>query len=145
MANYYDWFKALHVIFVIFWMAGLLYLPRLYVYHTRTIVGSEMDKTFQEMERKLLRIIINPAMILAITLGFANAYIYGFKALGMWFHIKMMAVLLLIIFHGFLARYRKDFATGKNKHTEKFYRIINEVPAFLIAIAVIAVVVKPFE
>ncbi|MES2214934.1 MAG: protoporphyrinogen oxidase HemJ [Pseudomonadota bacterium] len=145
LSNYYEWFKALHVIFVICWMAGLFYLPRLYVYHTRVAAGSEADKIFQEMERKLLRIIMNPAMILALVFGSIDAHIYGFKALGVWFHIKMTAVLLLIVFHGFLARCRKDFILGQNKHSERFYRIINEVPALLMTVAVIMVIVKPFE
>lgn len=145
MSNYYEWFHALHVVFVISWMAGLFYLPRLYVYHTRAEVGSEMDKTFQEMERKLLRVIINPAMILTLVFGLITAHIYGFQALGLWFHIKMATVVLLLVFHGMLARYRKDFASGQNKHSEKFYRIINEIPVFLMFIAVMMVVLKPFE
>jgi putative membrane protein len=145
VANYYEWFQALHVISVISWMAGLFYLPRLYVYHTRAEIGSDMDKTFQEMELKLLRVIINPAMILTLVFGLITAHIYGFKALGLWFHIKMTAVLLLLVFHGMLARYRKDFAKGQNKHSEKFYRIINEVPVVLMIVAVTMVVLKPFE
>ena len=124
MANYYEWFKALHVIAVIAWMAGMFYLPRLFVYHTQAEVGSEMDRTFQVMERKLLRLIMNPAMIASITLGLINAQIYGFQALGLWFHIKMLAVILLVIFHGLFARWRKAFAEGRNVHSEKFFRLI---------------------
>jgi putative membrane protein len=145
MANYYEWFKALHVISMVAWMAGLFYLPRLYAYHTKATPGSEMDKTFQLMEVRLLRIIINPAMIATIVFGLICAQIYGFKALGLWFHIKMTAVLFLVIFHMKLARWRRDFAIGKNIHSEKFYRIINEVPVILMIIAVIMVIVKPFE
>jgi putative membrane protein len=145
MANYYDWLKALHIIFVISWMAGLFYLPRLYAYHTRLEVGSDADKLFQQMERRLLRIIINPAMILTFVFGFMVAKIYGFRALGIWFHIKMTAVLLLSAYHGLLAKWRKDFTLGINKHSEKFYRIINEVPVLFMVIAVVMVVVKPFE
>jgi putative membrane protein len=126
-------------------MAGLLYLPRIYVYHTKASVGSEMDKTFQLMERRLLKIIMNPAMIATYVFGFINAYIYGLVALGLWFHIKMTAVLGLTIMHGLLARWRKDFAISKNKHSEKFYRVINEISTFLMIIAVSMVVIKPFE
>ena len=145
MANYYLWFKAFHIITITAWMAGILYLPRLYAYHTRAVVGSEMDFTFQIMERRLLRIIMNPAMIASYIFGLINAYIYGFIALGAWFHIKMIAVLGLTILHALLARWRKDFENGQNKHSERFYRIVNEIPAIFMIIAVIMVVVKPFE
>ncbi|MDN3031197.1 MAG: protoporphyrinogen oxidase HemJ [Candidatus Tisiphia sp.] len=145
MASYYLWFKAFHLISAISWMVGLLYLPRLYVYHSRVAVGSESDKTFQLMESKLLRIIMNPAMISTYTLGIINSYIYGLVALGTWFYIKMTAVLGITIFHGLLSRWRKNFVDGKNNHSEKFYRIANEVPALLMIIAVIMVIVKPFD
>lgn len=145
MANYYEWFKALHIIFVISWMAGMLYMPRLFLYHSKAKVGSEMDQTFQLMEKRLLRIIINPAMILAIIFGLINANIYGFQALGTWFHIKMTSVIGLVIFHAFLSKQRKIFENGKNQYSENFYRIINEIPTILMVIAVIMVVVKPFE
>ncbi|OZG32038.1 protoporphyrinogen oxidase HemJ [Rickettsia endosymbiont of Culicoides newsteadi] len=145
MASYYLWFKAFHLISAISWMVGLLYLPRLYVYHSRVAVGSESDKTFQLMESKLLRIIMNPAMISTYTLGIINSYIYGLVALGTWFYIKMTAVLGITIFHGLLSRWRKNFVDGKNNHSEKFYRIVNEVPALLMIIAVIMVIVRPFD
>ncbi len=145
MASYYLWFKAFHLISAISWMVGLLYLPRLYVYHSRVAVGSESDKTFQLMESKLLRIIMNPAMISTYTLGIINSYIYGLVVLGTWFYIKMTAVLGITIFHGLLSRWRKNFVDGKNNHSEKFYRIVNEVPALLMIIAVIMVIVKPFD
>lgn len=145
MASYYLWFKAFHLISAISWMVGLLYLPRLYVYHSRVAVGSESDKTFQLMESRLLRIIMNPAMISTYTLGIINSYIYGLVALGTWFYIKMTAVLGITIFHGLLSRWRKNFFDGKNNHSEKFYRMVNEVPALLMIIAVIMVIVKPFD
>lgn len=145
MAEYYTWYKAIHVISVIFWMAGLLYLPRLYAYHARAEVGGELDKTFQTMERRLLKIIMNPAMLVTYIFGLMNAHIYGFVALGGWFHIKMLAVGALTIMHMYLAKCRKDFVRGENKNSERFYRIINEIPAILIVIAVIMVIVKPFE
>ncbi|MCC8416851.1 MAG: protoporphyrinogen oxidase HemJ [Rickettsia endosymbiont of Gnoriste bilineata] len=145
MASYYLWFKAFHLISAISWMVGLLYLPRLYVYHSRVAVGSESDKTFQLMESKLLRIIMNPAMISTYTLGIINSYIYGLVALGTWFYIKMTVVLCITIFHGLLSRWQNNFVDGKNNHSEKFYRMVNEVPALLMIIAVIMVIVKPFD
>ena len=145
MSDYYDWFKALHIIFVLSWMAAMFYLPRLFVYHTKVKVGSEQDKMFQTMERKLLRLIMNPSMIGTYVFGLITAHIYGFSALGIWFHIKMLAIIVLTILHGLMARWRKDFEKGKNVHTEKFYRILNEVPVIAMVVAVIMVVVKPFE
>ena len=145
MDNYYSWFKVLHIFAVISWMVGLLYLPRIYVYHTRVSRDSEADKIFQLMEYRLLKIIMNPAMIMTFIFGLINAHIYGFVALGVWFHIKITAVLGLSCIHGLLAKWRKDFANGTNKHSEKFYRIINEVPAILMLVAIIMVIIKPFE
>lgn len=145
MEDYFLWYKAIHVISVISWMAAMLYLPRLFVYHTRAEKGSQMDETFKIMEKRLLRIIMTPAMISTYFFGFLVAYIYGFVALGVWFHIKMLAVLGLTIFHGMLAKWVKIFAAGENKRSEKFYRIVNEIPIIFIIIAVIMVIVKPFE
>ncbi|MGI4775859.1 MAG: protoporphyrinogen oxidase HemJ [Janthinobacterium lividum] len=145
MANYYLWFKSIHVVAIICWMAGMFYLPRLYVYHTKAHVGSELDKTLQIMEYRLLKFIMNPAMIFSYIFGIINASIYGFTALGVWFHIKMLAVIGLTIFHMLLAMWRKDFSVGQNKNKEKFYRLVNEVPPILMIIAVFMVIVKPFE
>lgn len=100
---------------------------------------------FVLMERRLLRVIMNPAMVFTYIFGFLNAYIYGFGALGIWFHVKLAAVLGLTLVHGLLARWRKDFEGGKNMRSENFYRILNEVPTFFMAVAVIMVIVKPFE
>ncbi|GAB4162447.1 MAG: protoporphyrinogen oxidase HemJ [Rickettsiaceae bacterium] len=145
MEDYFLWYKAVHVIAVISWMAAMLYMPRLFVYHTSAEVGSDMDKMFQTMEIRLLRVIMNPAMIITYIFGLLIAYIYGMEALGVWFHVKMLVVAGLTVFHGFLAKWRKDFAQGNNKHSEKFYRLVNEVPTFLMVVAVIMVIVKPFE
>lgn len=145
MALYYDWLRSLHLIFIISWMAGLFYLPRLFVYHSEVQTGSNEDKIFQVMERKLLRIIMNPAMILTLVFGLWLASIYGFKNLGIWFHIKMLLVMVLVYFHHFLSRRRKDFEQGKNKYSIKFYRIINEIPTVLMVCIVILVIVKPFQ
>jgi putative membrane protein len=145
MAQYYDWIKAFHLIFVISWMAGLFYLPRLFVYHTELQSGSNEDKLFQTMERRLLRIIMNPAMILTLIFGIWLAQIYGFKNLGGWFHIKMTLVFIMVYFHHFLGKRRKDFEQGKNRYSAKFYRIINEVPTILMIAIVILAIVKPFQ
>lgn len=145
MQDYFMWYKAIHVISVISWMAAMFYMPRLFVYHTKADIGSEMDKTFQVMEYKLQKIIMTPAMITTYIFGIIIAYIYGFVALGVWFHIKMFAVLVLTAIHGMLSKWRKDFAAGQNKHSAKFYRVINEIPVIFMVIAVVMVIVKPFE
>ena len=123
----------------------MLYMPRLFVYHSKPGISAETDETFKLMEKKLLKVIMTPAMIATYVFGFLVAYIYGFAALGAWFHIKMFAVLVLTAIHGMQARWVRDFANGRNKHSAKFYRIINEVPAIFMILAVIMVVVKPFE
>lgn len=145
MSEYYLWFKSFHVISVISWMAGMLYLPRLYAYHCLVPTGSERDKMLQTMERRLLKIIINPAMIATFVFGILLVLNYGTIAIGRWFHIKMLLVLILTIVHVFLAIWRKDFANGTNTKSNKFYRAFNEIPAVLMAIIVILVIVKPFE
>ena len=138
-----EWLKAFHIIAVIAWMAGMLYLPRLFVYHSAADVGSMQSETFKVMERRLLRAIMTPAMILTWVLGLWLAYQGGwFKA--PWLHAKFLLVFLLSGVHGMLSRYVKDFAADKRRKTAKFYRIINEVPTVLMILIVILVVVKPF-
>ena len=144
IVNNYDWLRALHVIAVISWMVGMLYLPRLYVYHvTATGEASEMLKV---MERKLLRLIVNPAMIVSFIIGGLMVYMYvangGFKYAG-WLHAKLTLVFIMAGFHGFLSRCRRNFAKDQNKHSAKFYRIINEVPTVLMIAIVILAIVKP--
>jgi protoporphyrinogen IX oxidase len=144
----YTWIKALHVIAVIAWMAGMLYLPRLFVYHCGAEKGSVQSETFKVMERRLLRAIINPAMIATWLLGLWLAWNgpdsrYGWFASG-WLHGKLVLVLALSALHGMLARWTKDFAADRNRHSDRFYRIINEIPAILMIGVVILVVVKPF-
>jgi putative membrane protein len=139
----YDWIKALHVIAVIAWMAGLLYLPRLFVYHCEAEPGSLQSETFKVMERRLLRAIINPAMIAAWLLGLWLVYQGGWLAFH-WLQAKVALVLLLSGIHGMLARWVRDFAADQNRHSQKFYRIINEIPAVLMIGIVILAVVKPF-
>jgi protoporphyrinogen IX oxidase len=139
----YLYIKAIHLIAVISWMAGLLYLPRLFAYHTKAKVGSELDLTFQTMERRLLRIIMNPAMILTYVLGF-SLYFLKDTPIAKYFHLKLLLVIAMSAFHGMLAKWRKDFFRGNNQHTNKFYRIVNEVPTVLMIIIVILAVTKPF-
>jgi putative membrane protein len=123
----YEWIKAFHVIAVIAWMAGMLYLPRLFVYHCDAEVGSRESETFKMMEHRLLRYIINPAMIATWVLGLGLAWLGGFFTAG-WLDAKLALVLLLSGIHGMLSRWRRDFASDRNRHSQKFYRIINEVP-----------------
>lgn len=137
------WIKAVHVMAVMAWMAGLFYLPRLYVYHCQVAVGSDQSALFKVMERRLLRAIMNPAMIVSWVLGLWLAYLYDYFSDG-WFHAKLLMVVLMTYYHMKLARYRKDFAADANTRTETFYRIINEVPTLLMIAIVIFVIVKPF-
>jgi putative membrane protein len=144
----YEWIKALHIIAVIAWMAGMLYLPRLFVYHCAAETGSVQSETFKVMEQRLLRGIINPAMIATWVLGLWLAWLgpdsrYGWFASG-WLWAKIILVLALSAVHGLLARWRKDFAQDRNRHSHKFYRIINEVPTVLMILIVLLVVLKPF-
>lgn len=140
----YEWIKAVHVIAVISWMAGMLYLPRLFVYHCEAEAGSRQSETFKVMERRLLKAIINPAMIITWLAGIYLAWA-GHWYLSPWFHAKFVLVLLLSAVHGFFARWVKAFARDRNPHSQKFYRIINEVPTILMIAIVILVIVKPFS
>lgn len=140
---YYLWLKAAHIIAVISWMAGMLYLPRLFVYHCETLPGTPEYARFALMERKLMRIIINPSMI--------AVWIFGLMLTGTlqtwmqpWFHAKLLLVVILSGFHGMFSRWRRDFEEEKNQKSQRFFRIINEVPAVLMILIVILVVVKPF-
>jgi putative membrane protein len=139
----YEWVKALHVIAVIAWMAGLLYLPRLFVYHCEAEPGSKQSETFKVMERRLLRAIITPAMIATWLLGLGLAWQGGWFA-AHWLQTKIVLVLALSVIHGLLARWVRDFAADQNRRSHKFYRVINEIPAILLVGIVILAVVKPF-
>jgi protoporphyrinogen IX oxidase len=140
----YEWIKALHVIAVISWMAGMLYLPRLFVYHCEAEVGSKQSETFKVMERRLLKAIINPAMIVTWLAGLYLVWA-GHWYLSPWFHLKFLLVLVLSGVHGFFVRCVRAFAADQNTFSQKFYRIINEVPTVLMIAIVILVIVKPFS
>ena len=144
LAGYMLWIKAAHVIAVITWMAGMLYLPRLFVYHCEAPPGSEGSERFKVMERRLLKGIINPSMIAVWILGLTLAWISQ-AYLQTWFQIKFVLVLALSGIHGFLVARWRDFANDRNTRSARFYRIINEVPAVLIVLIVILAVVKPFS
>lgn len=137
------WIKALHVIAVIAWMAGLLYLPRLFVYHCEAEPGSKQSETFKVMERRLLKAIINPSMIAVWVLGLWLVWLGGWHTAG-WMHAKFLLVVILSGLHGLLVRCWRDFSVDGNRRSQKFYRIINEVPAILMIGIVILVIVKPF-
>lgn len=138
----YEWIKALHVVSIIAWMAGLLYLPRLYVYHCKAEAGSDLAKTLKVMERRLLRAIMNPAMIASWGFGLWLMVLIEAWTLP-WFHAKLLAVLLMTGAHMAMAKWRKDFEADRNQRSEKFYRIVNEVPTLLMIAVVILVIVKP--
>lgn len=144
MENYYLILKSLHLISIIAWMAGLLYLPRLYVYHVTAKEGGELDETLKIMERRLLRFIMNPAMIATVIFGVLLISSVGMSGFGGWFHVKSLLLLFMFASHGMLAKFRKDFENNRNKNSAKFYRILNEVPTILMIIIVILAVTKPF-
>jgi protoporphyrinogen IX oxidase len=137
------WLKAAHVIAVISWMAGLLYLPRLFVYHCAEDRGSKQARTFEVMERRLLRAIMNPAMIVVWITGPLLAWQAGMFRDG-WLMAKLILVVLLTGYHHVLGRWRKDFTADRNRHDARFYRLMNEVPTLLMVGIVVLVVVKPF-
>ncbi|MGL1920457.1 MAG: protoporphyrinogen oxidase HemJ [Hyphomicrobiales bacterium] len=147
IAENYSIIKAIHIISVISWMAGLLYLPRLFVNHANNIDNAQVSEVFRPMERKLLKYIMNPAMILTWTFGLLLASMPGlidFKT-DMWFHIKFLAVIFMTIYHMYLGNQRKKFITGEGIKSAKFYKLINEIPTILMIIIVVMVVVRPFN
>ena len=139
----YLWAKAVHIIAVISWMAGMLYLPRLFIYHCEAELGSRQSETFKVMEWRLLTIIINPAMVVTWVLGVWLAYDGGWLSAG-WLHAKFALVIVLSGVHGFMVRCVRDFAADQNRRPQKFYRILNEVPTVLMIGIVLLVVLKPF-
>ncbi len=144
LANAYLWTKSLHVISIIAWMAGLFYLPRLYVHHTeQTLPGTEMDRIFQMMERKLLRLIMNPAMIASWLFGLMLVFTPGIVDISStWFYTKAASVLAMTWFHMWLAIHRRDFIEGDYKLSGRTYRVMNELPTILMIIIVFSVIVR---
>lgn len=143
VTDHYLVLKALHIISVIAWMAGMLYLPRLYVYHADKAAGSEASEMLKVMERRLLRLIINPAMLATFLFGGLLLTQPGIFAFG-WLHMKLGLLFILAGFHGMCARWRKDFAADRNTRSTKFYRVANEVPTLLMIAIVLLAVTKPF-
>jgi putative membrane protein len=144
LADYIDWIKAFHVIAVIAWMSGMLYLPRLFVYHSQVASGSPESERFKVMETKLLKAIVNPSMIAVWILGPLLAWLTG-AYLDTWLHMKFLLVILLSGVHGFLVTCWRGFQRDANTRSERFYRVLNEIPAALMVLIVILAVVKPFE
>lgn len=142
--QYYLWFKAVHIIAVISWMAGMLYLPRLFVYHVGAKKGSELSETLKVMERRLLRFIMNPAMIITWVLGLLLLMSNPALMEQGWMHAKLTLVILMSILHMVFSKWRKNFAKDQNTKTAKFYKIWNEAPTLLMIAIVIFVVIKPF-
>ena len=145
MSDYYEWFKALHVISVMAWMAGMLYLPRLYVYHADAESGSDKSETFKIMERRLLRAITNPAMV--------SSFLFGGLMLATpdaidwsmgWIWVKLAMVVAMLAIHGLLASWRRDFEADRNIRPAKFYRMWNEAPTIPLIVIVVMAIVKPF-
>jgi putative membrane protein len=144
-ATAYGWVKAFHIIGVMAWMAGMLYLPRLFVYHSDTPAGSERSETFKIMERRLLNAIMHPAMVFALTFGLWQL---GNLDLDMWMepwlHAKLSCVFLLLVFHGFCIKWQREFAQDRPRRAQRFFRVANEMPTVLMIAVVIFVVVQPF-
>lgn len=141
--NFYLWAKAIHVIAVIAWMAGMLYLPRLFVYHSQCDAGSAQAATFRVMERRLLRVIVNPAMMMTWAFGLYLAW-KGFQFSPGWLHVKIGLVVVLSGLHGYFAKHVRLFAEGRNEGSARHWRLLNEAPALLMIAIVVLVVVKPF-
>ena len=143
LGNYIPWIMSLHIIAVIAWMAAMLYLPRLFVYHTETEPGSESSERFKVMERRLLKAIMNPAVIATWILGLLLGWLTA-AFLDTWMQIKFVLVIFMRGLHGFFVRCWRDFANDRNTHSARFYRVINEMPTILMVLIVILVKVQPF-
>lgn len=140
----YEWVKALHVVSVMSWMAGLLYLPRLFVYHCGAAAGSETSETFKVMERRLLRAIMNPAMIASYVFGVWMLILTPEWLSQPWMHAKLTAIVGMTAMHMLMSRWRRGFAEDRNARSHRFYRAMNEIPTALMVAIVILVIVKPF-
>src|SRR4051794_8445709 len=144
LAEYYLWIKAFHVISLIAWMAAIFYMPRLFVYHTQLARGSAESERFKVMERRLMKGIMNPAVHATWLFGILLVLTPGVIDWSAgWWHVKLTCVILMTLFHVFLGHWRRGFLHDRNAHSEKFYRIINEVPTILMVVIVIMIIVKP--
>ncbi len=144
MSSAYHYLKAFHLIAAFAWMAGMLYLPRLYVYHSEAGACTPQAETFKIMERRLLKGIMTPAMIVTIALGLWIAFVAAGWSTAAWLHAKLVLVVLMAALHGLFAKWRKDFEADRIPHSPLFFRIVNEMPALLLIGIVILAVVKPF-
>jgi len=144
LAGYYVWIKALHIISVIFWMAGMAYLPRLFVYHAESAPGSDKSETFKIMERRLLRGIINPAMIATFVFGIAMLALNPGLVWDIWMQAKLILIVVMSGLHGMFSRWRKQFERDENSRDARFYRVVNEAPPVLVIFIVLLAVAKPF-
>jgi protoporphyrinogen IX oxidase len=143
--NMYEWLKVVHVLAVISWMAGLLYLPRLFVYHTAVTVGSEQDETFKVMERRLLKAIMRPAAVMALITGLALIHVAGYSIRDPWLAVKLVALVGMFAVHGMLEAHTGKFSRGQREKSSRYFRILNEVPTVLMIVIVTMVIVKPFS
>jgi protoporphyrinogen IX oxidase len=141
----YLWIKVIHILAVISWMAGLFYLPRLYVYHADKPVGGDVDQTFLVMERRLLKAIMRPALVVVVLTGLGLLHVLALSVLEPWVAIKLLAVVLMLGFHGLLERHAREFRDGLRVKPSRYFRIINEIPTLLLIVIVIAVIVRPFS
>jgi protoporphyrinogen IX oxidase len=142
VVEFYPWIKAAHVFAVVSWMAGLLYLPRLMVYHCKATVGGEASELFKVMERRLLRGIMGPAMIASWVFGLWLVHLYG--SVEAWLIGKLACVIVLTVFHMWMAGFVRAFAADGRPRSERFFRLVNEIPAVLMAVILVLVLVKPF-
>jgi protoporphyrinogen IX oxidase len=142
---FYPWTKAFHIISMVAWMAGMFYLPRLYVYHCELVPGSAESERFKVMEFRLLKQIVNPAMMATWAFGILLVLTPGVIDWSWgWWHVKLAAVILMSGFHGAMSRWRRDFMQDRNRRSDRFYRIANEVPTLLLIVIVIMVIVRPW-
>lgn len=144
LGEHYLWLRALHLVSVICWMAGMLYLPRLFVYHSAASKGSELSQTFKIMEKRLMRYIMNPAMVATWVFGLTMLYVSPHLLEAPWMHLKLTCVLFMTVVHHLFALWRKDFEYDRNARTARFYRHANEIPSVLLVVIVIMAIVNPF-
>ena len=141
----YEWLKVVHLLAVISWMAGLFYLPRLFAYHADKPLGGEADQTFLIMERRLLKAIMRPAAVVVALSGLGLLHVLSLSLSEPWLILKIVAVVMMFVFHGLLERHASEFRRSARVRTSRYFRIINEVPTLLLVVIVIAVVVRPFS